>query len=880
MPDVSLVARSEELTRVLDVVARHPAEAVLVTGESGMGKTKLLHEVVRQLDGRRSAAILATASVPARALPLGALAGLRPAGLDEHSAVDLIKAIRDSLAKPKDGRRPVLAVDDAHLLDDVSAALVHQVIAERICPVVAAVRSGELTSAWLGPIWSFEWVHRVGVERLAPEAVATLAAAMLGGPVDGRTAHRLARLCDGNPLYLRELVLAGRESGSLTQHHGLWRLSPRSSLVPYRLAELVGKRVAALDAAARRAVELVALAEPIETGFLEATAAPAVVEELEELGFITVSLDGRRRVVRIAHPLHADLIRNGTSPLRARGLRRTLTGLLSETGGRRAGDALRLAMWQLDAGDTGEPAVFARAADEAAVRGDWPLTSRLAEAAWNAGAGVPAGIRIAEAAFKQGRTAEALDWLHRLLPVAGSDVERGRVAEAMAYVLANLLGRTEEAFATVEGALATIDSPLVRTRLYARLAFDHVFAGHARRALRLLEPLLEPGLPGYHRVAYPAALAMWMVGRFDQAVQTAIGGERARIASRLSPDGPEDLQDPVVHRVAQALAGLSAGRLEAASEAAAALDATSTAADDPELRATATLMCGQVALARGDVSAAVRYHRECAVVNRELKDTAALRWALAGLAQSSALTGADAVAAEALAELDGVVRDDVGLFELDLVERGRSWVEAGHGDRAGAIRRLAAAARQAATLDLPAAEATLLHDVCRLGHGDAADRLGTLAGELDGELIGLQSRHARAVANGNPAQLDVVAAGFADLGYLLLARDAAGQAAGAWRRRSESRRATASARRADELAKACAGFVPPADERDQPAGNLTRREREIAGLAANGLSNREIADQLVLSLRTVENHLERVYAKLGISGRRQLARTLSATGTE
>jgi DNA-binding CsgD family transcriptional regulator len=866
-----------ELTRVLDVVARQPAETILVTGEAGMGKTKLLHEVVRQLHGRRSAAILATASVPAKALPLGALAGLRPAGPDEHGAVDLMKAIRDNLARPRDGRRPVLAVDDAHWLDDVSAALVHQVIAERICPVVAAVRTGELTSEWLGPIWSLEWVHRVAVERLAPEDVAALAAAMLDGPVDGPTAHRLARLCDGNPLYLRELVLAGRESDSLTQHDGMWRLDPHQPVVPYRLAELVGRRVAALDSAARRAVELVALAEPVEAGFLEAAAPPDVVEGLEELGFIAVSLDGRRRVVRIAHPLHADLIRNGTSPLRARNLRRTLAGLLQETGGRRAGDALRLAMWQLDAGATAEPAVLARAADEAAVRGAWPLTSRLGHAAWTAGAGVQAGIRIAEAAFKQGRPDEALDWLNRLLPVAGSDLERGWIAELTAYVLSNLLGRTDEAFATIDGALATIQSPLARTRLYARSAFERLFAGQARPALQLLEPLLEPGRPGYHRVAYPAALAMWMVGRFDRAVQTAIDGERIHLEYRRSSGGTRDLQNPVVHRVAQVLAGLSAGRLAAASAAAAALDAASTAAEDPELRATATLMCGQLALARGDVSAAVRYHRECALVNREQKDTAALRWALAGLAHSSALAGADAAATEALAELDGVVRNDVGLFELDLVERGRSLVEAGQGDRAAALRRLTAAANRAATQDLPTAEATLLHDQCRLGRGDAANRLGELAGELDGELIGLQSRHARAVTNGNPAQLDAVAAGFADLGYLLFARDAATQAAGAWERRSESRRATASGRRAAELATACAGFVPPADERDEPAGNLTRRERQIAGLAASGLSNREIADQLVLSLRTVENHLERVYSKLGISGRRQLARTLGTT---
>ena len=51
---------------------------------------------------------------------------------------------------------------------------------------------------------------------------------------------------------------------------------------------------------------------------------------------------------------------------------------------------------------------------------------------------------------------------------------------------------------------------------------------------------------------------------------------------------------------------------------------------------------------------------------------------------------------------------------------------------------------------------------------------------------------------------------------------------------------------------------------------LTRREREIAELAALGLSSRQIAERLVVSVRTVDNHLQRVYRKLGIARRAEL----------
>ena len=64
--------------------------------------------------------------------------------------------------------------------------------------------------------------------------------------------------------------------------------------------------------------------------------------------------------------------------------------------------------------------------------------------------------------------------------------------------------------------------------------------------------------------------------------------------------------------------------------------------------------------------------------------------------------------------------------------------------------------------------------------------------------------------------------------------------------------------------------------RAAPAGDLTPGERRVAELAAAGLSNKQVAAQLYLSVTTVKAHLRGAYAKLGVASRAQLARRLGA----
>lgn len=79
------------------------------------------------------------------------------------------------------------------------------------------------------------------------------------------------------------------------------------------------------------------------------------------------------------------------------------------------------------------------------------------------------------------------------------------------------------------------------------------------------------------------------------------------------------------------------------------------------------------------------------------------------------------------------------------------------------------------------------------------------------------------------------------------------------------------------LAVTDADELPATPGHQRPAGLLTGRERQIAALVGEGMSNRDIAQQLGISKRTVDAHLEHIFGKLGISSRVQLATGLSPT---
>jgi DNA-binding CsgD family transcriptional regulator len=130
-------------------------------------------------------------------------------------------------------------------------------------------------------------------------------------------------------------------------------------------------------------------------------------------------------------------------------------------------------------------------------------------------------------------------------------------------------------------------------------------------------------------------------------------------------------------------------------------------------------------------------------------------------------------------------------------------------------------------------------------------------------------------------ELTGAAEDFEALGAMLLAAEAAGSAAAAFSGAGDRRAATAALRRSSALAAGCEGAATPgllhlSTVDAAAAAPLSGREREIVLLAATGMASKDIADRLYLSVRTVNNHLQHAYAKLGVTSRAGLAQALGS----
>ena len=620
-------------------------------------------------------------------------------------------------------------------------------------------------------------------------------------------------------------------------------------------------------------MELLALQAPIGLTDLQLAVGAGVVEEIDRAGLIVARIDGRRIEIELAHSLYGDVLRERLTPLARRQLLLDHAARIEAHGARRREDPLLVAVARLDAHMPADAALLRAATRLARYGHDHRQVVRLGRAALEAGGGADVALLLAEAHHELGSYADAEQVLAEHPP--GDDADERMHLELASLRVRNLvfgLRRPDDALRVLSEARASIADPTMRDELITDEAIVWIFAGRPMDALAVLDTITHRGdrrVNVLHDIA--ATLALLAVGRCETAAQLA----RTSYEEHIALGDAVVIAHPGVHVIHRVHALTDAGRLEHAERLAARAHASAIGATAaPVGRMWFAFWAGRVALLRGRPSTARRWLAEAAAVALEAGYLGQRRLALSFLVTSYAWLGERDAAAAALADLDAL---EPWAFYLSDQEIGRAWAAvAVDGDAQRAREILLAAAEWARDSGNRASEARVLHDVARLGDPVAArPRLSVLAGECEGLLVPAYADHVAALADRASARLVEVADRFESIGATLLAAEAALAAAEASRpQRPPACRRPRWWREPTALTGACEGARTPGLVTSDAPVPLTTREREIATLAADRLSSREIAERLYLSARTVDNHLQRIYSKLGMSGRAQLAEAL------
>ncbi|MCB5294420.1 LuxR C-terminal-related transcriptional regulator [Arthrobacter sp. SO3] len=919
----TLVGRSGVVKDIVRCLRDEGKSGALIVGNPGTGKTAVSRAVIREL--RPHTAVIRLAATPAlSAVPFGALSpylGQLPAhDLDSFSAV--VKAVTDNIKSQPS--RPLFVIDDAQCLDRGTTQLVAQAVATGAANVLATCRPGLLIPEEFLALWDDGILAKFDLEPLTRAEVHQLCEQVLRADVSPWASAVFADASAGNPFMLLSLIEHARKTGALGLRHGIWFLLSAPGMSDIPVADLIGHELRSMSPEERTAAAIVALAGPLSLGQLLAFGGPKAVDALERAGIISVSRGGDR-TVRPASPLIGEIIRRWVPAGRSAGLRASFVSLPSGT--MVPPDAfLNRVRWALDCGAVVPADQLLKAACTANANLDAPAALRTAEAISDEAMIPEARLQIAYARYLLGDREQSAKFLQLAGPLVN---ERSRYLAAL--LSGRLAGAAKAPVTGASSAGAAVPAPRAEPAVWPAAATAPASgpapptepAGREPAAAvpAVAAPGVGPLLTGHPAAQIDAAAGpSWLdlapvagaagipgsqqkgshedrEGRLSQLVVAA--GERPEIALPaesllaelrcakgrvvegvgLARDAWQGAQDwggalPLVYEDLLVRYSLS---LNWAGE----WEALAAALDEYEAHYPRRLLLsgGILHLMRG--LARVRQGRmpegiaELVLGVEEL--TIADPWELLPLAHAVAAYAASVVGHMREAE------DHATAFRLSryrgpgavpLLAEAYSTAASGAPGGVGDVsRRLTGLAAEAKRQGLRAVETDIRRLAVRRGDTEAAGGLALSSLAVEGREAGMLHDYALAVLHADDAELVRISDKALRAGYVLLALEAAQQAERCLAETTDKRKLLAVQRKIQNRMTA-AGMAAHIDlVRPEQDAELTARETEILDLVSGGATNAEIASRLCVSQRTVEGHLYRVFAKLGVSRRVDLIDT-------
>lgn len=669
----------QSLDSAIELVQSHGGVALI--GGDGTGKTTLAEQIADRLGEKNPVRVLATATQAA--VPFGAFGPLIDV-TEVGKPAALIRSALNSLLAQADST--LIVIDDAHLLDPLSATLAYQLARHAPGRLIVTVRAGGALPSAVTALWEDGLLGRLDIGPLTENE----AEAVLAGLDDVR--DDLYRRTGGNPLEMRMAV--------------------QTQSAATALEALVDAYLAGLPSAVWTVLDYLAVHEPLSFCDLEALVGKDAVEEAETVGATTVF----GAMTYAGHPLFLERVARAADPADTHRLRTEIVTQLATRPCRDLADRLGRAVLALDSDVPESADDLVTAAQQALRLGDLGVSERLATAALQREERFDARLALSYALAWQGRGREAD------LVLAAVDAEELNEVEVMAWALpraANqfwMLSEPERATAFLQNIRKRISTTADRLTLDALSATFAMNAGNLARSVEIAAEVLAAPEAEDMAVAWAAsasALCAARMGRFDQVgplVQRALGAEH-----------PGLLRFTV--GLAQTTTLLMAGKPDAANHIA------SEFTDFAELaqpgRSIGEVLLAQVLIARGDPGGAARILVPAAAT----LERTGYSWgplSLMYLAMALAQHGEIAESAKALSRADARHGTKSALFAPELGVA-RAWQLSTTGDTESAISAARGAARGAERSGQLGVAVWAWEQAARLGDTHAGGALAKLA---------------------------------------------------------------------------------------------------------------------------------------------------------
>ncbi|WP_200846698.1 LuxR C-terminal-related transcriptional regulator [Arthrobacter sp. 18067] len=875
----SLLARSHDLSKAGKYLESPDSYGVVLTGQRGIGKSGLARAVVSSL-GPKVHSLQLRNTVANGQTPYGCL-GFLLARLPSEavsSPTGILHAVTSLIRTEAAGRDTVLIVDNAGGMDPMSTGVLLNLMATGTAKVVATVqRASDLPADFHRLVLEGE-LGEVHLNTLSEEQTKQVLGSVLGHYVSSTLVGSLHSAVGGNPMLLHALLEEQRHTGNLVLNDSVWTLRDRIKLEGATVVEdFVRSRLARETQASRTVVEILACAQRATLMDLAAIFGTEVLVEMEESGLLAVERCGDHWV-SLRDPYVGEVVRGWLSTRRRRELRLMLHGPKEPAlQGMAAQDLLSYAAWMHSCEDEPMPSpAHALAAGRAALDDYDPnfaiqctLSLGPKDVEW-----VP-GQRLKAAAYLMLdlplHAAQALDEVSESHLAALDPLEFAEITAAKCQAMTWIDGRSGMVPGVVSDGLETLGTMAeaypaqtlakARNRLHLCSYEYNTYMGEYLSIIDSLEEELakDPAEDREHwlRSSFFLVEARCILGRELEAQ------ELARTVSRHlgDTDRPAQLEEAFARHAFLVL--LLSGQWRQCIEL---MRRTPSRSSRLQYRGALTELGIGLAYAYAGKPASAIEPLRSAVAQLELRPAMNMnKVAYAATAFAYAQLG-NSVEAGRYLDLYRTCRgvgtyfsESVGEFCAEMAGR---WM----GDPEVKQRLLARVHNDIDKQRFTTAGICLFGATVE-GTDEEYRLLEDIAGRRQGPLAQISGNLARGARNRSSRSLLDAADAAAALDLLVVEARCVAMALDFARDAGETTAARTAQLRLERLEHSVS-TLPIQPRSDAPV--LTERERQIAKLAGKGVSNREIAMDIGVSVRTVEGHLYQVFTKLGVSSRGEL----------